>query len=139
MHTEILATRRGTPTIENAPTLDHREAKAQALAVLAGADPLIATRDALDTLTQRNKELLDGGADAIREALADQISLLEAVVIRYTLDAAKARNTDQRRALASMSMRASTVLTGALLTLHRITEDTRNAQAIPSTACEVTY
>lgn len=61
-------------------TPDHRLMKAYAIEVLSGGDPLIAGRDALDGLAARNRELLNANGDAIREALADQVSLLEAVV-----------------------------------------------------------
>jgi hypothetical protein len=120
------------------PVLDHREAKAQALVVLAGGDPLIAAREALNTLATRNAQLLDSRSDAIREALADQVAILEATVTRLTLDAAKARNPDQRKTLTGMALRASGVLTGTLLALHRVSEDSRNGQALTATAFEIT-
>ena len=131
----VLAQRRTPdpgPTVELGPALDHREAKARALAVLAGGDPLIATRQALDTLAQRNAELLDADSDAIRAALADQVALLEAVVTRYTMESTTARNTEQRRALASVALRASQTLNATLIALHRVTEDQRNGAAIPA-------
>lgn len=130
----ILATRRAAriaPTLEPAPTLDHRAAKARALAVLAGGDPLIAARQAFDALAERNRQLVHGGPDEIRCALADQIVLLEATVTAYTLAAARERRTENRRALAGVALRASTTLTQALLALHRVSEDQRNGEAIP--------
>lgn len=74
----VLAARRA-PDLIPAPALDHRQAKARALAVLAGGDPLIAAKPALDALAARNHELINGGPEEIRTALADQVAILEAV------------------------------------------------------------
>lgn len=128
-----LAERRAarTPTVEPAPTLNHREAKARALAVLSGGDPLIAARDALTALAERNHQLTNGTPAEIRSALADQVALLEATVSAYTLAAARERKVENRRALAGVALRASTTLTQVLLALHRVTEDQRNGEAIP--------
>jgi hypothetical protein len=131
----LLAERRQTaraasPELLAAPTLDHREAKARTLAVLAGGDPLIAAKPALDALTARNCELLDHGPDAIRAALADQVAILEAVVSGFAFNAATARRIDDKRALAGVAIRASATLTATLAALHRVTEDQRNGAAI---------
>lgn len=120
--------------LEAAPALDHRQAKARALAVLGGGDPLICARDALDTLAERNRTLAAGDAEsatAIREALADQVAILEAVVSAYTIRATEARNTDRARQLQGVAIRASQALTATLLALHRTNEDTRDAKALP--------
>lgn len=117
-----------------APALDHRQAKARALAVLAGGDPLICGRQAFDTLAERNRELAAGDAGssrAIREALADQVAILEAVAAAYTVKAAETRNTDRARHLQGVAIRASQALTATLMALHKTTEDSRDAAALP--------
>lgn len=116
--------------VEAAPVLDHREAKARALCVLGSGDPLVAGKAALDALTARNRELLDGGSDAIRAALADQAIILEQIVAAYTIAAVRARRTDDRKALQGVALKASAVLLQALGALHRVTEDSRDASAI---------
>ncbi|MBD5805100.1 hypothetical protein AZOA_45470 [Azoarcus sp. Aa7] len=128
----VLASLGAAPDVIPAPALDHRQAKARALAVLAGGDPLIAAKPALDALTARNRALANGGPDEIRAALADQVALLEATVSAYTIAGAKERVTDRRRALAGVAIRASTTLTATLLALHRVNEDQRNGAAIPA-------
>lgn len=120
--------------LEAAPALDHRQAKARALAVLAGGDPLICGRQAFEHLAQRNRELAGGDAGsaaAIREALADQVAILEAVVSGYSLRAAETRNTDRARQLQGVAIRASQAVTTTLLALHRTNEDARDAEALP--------
>ncbi|AYH43339.1 hypothetical protein [Azoarcus sp. DN11] len=110
--------------------LDHREAKARALAVLWTGDPLIAARDAFNALAERNRQLTSGSPAEIRSALADQVALLEATVSAYTIAAARERKLENRRALAGVALRASTTLTQVLLALHRVSEDQRNGEAI---------
>lgn len=117
-------------SVEQGPALDHRQAKARALAVLGGGDPLIAARDAFDALAARNRELLDEGGDAIREALADQVAILEAVATGFAYQAARARRPDDARQLAGVAIRASSTLVQVLGALHRVTEDRRNGSAI---------
>lgn len=127
----VLAARRA-PEVVPAAALDHRQAKARALAVLAGGDPLIAAKPALDALAARNHELVNGSPEEIRAALADQVALLEAVVSSFTVAAAQERVTDRRRALIGVAIRASATLTTTLLALHRVNEDARNLAAIPA-------
>lgn len=112
------------------PMLDHRQMKAVALTVLQGGDPLIAARDSLDQLAARNRELLDGDSDAIREALADQVALLEATIASYTVKAAAARKADDARALQAVAIRAQATLVQVLGALHRVTEDQLDARSI---------
>lgn len=128
LHT--LQARRTAPTVERGAVLNHKEGKARALAVLAGGDPLIASRDAFNALADRNRELLDEGGDAIREALADQVALLEAVATGFAYQAARAKRPDDARQLAGVAIRASSTLTQVLAALHRVTEDRRNGDAI---------
>jgi hypothetical protein len=128
LHT--LQARRGGPTVERGAVLNHKEAKARALAVLAGGDPLTASRDAFNALADRNRELLDEGGDAIREALADQVALLEGVVAGFAFQAARAKRPDDARQLAGVAIRASATLVQVLGALHRVTEDRRNGSAI---------
>lgn len=117
-------------SVEPGAVLNHRQAKARALAVLGGGDPLIASRDAFDALAARNRELLDEGGDAIREALADQVALLEAVAAGFTFQAASARRPDDARQLAGVAIRASNALVQVLGALHRVSEDRRNGGAL---------
>lgn len=129
LHT-LQGRRNGGASVERGAVLDHRQAKARALAVLGGGDPLIASRDAFNALAARNRELLDAGGDAIREALADQVAILEAVVTGFSYQAAVARHKDDARQLAGVAIRASSTLVQVLGALHRMSEDRRNGNAI---------
>lgn len=113
-----------------APMLGHRDAKASALASLAGFHPHQAG-EALDALAARNRELL-GDPEAIRQALADQAVLLEALMTAFSREAGCARRTDHKIALAGVALKASGQLGASLALLHRVTEDSRNAQALPA-------
>lgn len=128
LHT-LQGRRHAAPTVEHGAVLNHKEAKARALAVLAGGDPLIASRDAFNALADRNRELLDEGGDAIREALADQVALLEGVATGFAFQAARAKRPDDARQLAGVAIRASSTLVQVLGALHRTTEDRRNGNA----------
>ena len=112
-----------------APVIDHRKAKGQLLAVLHNKDPLLCGAEAARALAARNRELVNGDGKAIAEALADQITILEAVSARFTFEALSSRKPDHQKAAASTALKASTCLTQALLALHRISEDQRNGKA----------
>jgi hypothetical protein len=97
--------------------------------VLHNRDPLLCAAESARALAARNHELVSGDGSAIREALADQIAILEAVSARFTLEALAARKPDHQKACANTALKANTVLTQALLALHRVTEDQRNGKA----------
>lgn len=118
------------PEVQPGAVVDHREAKARVMSVLSGADPLTASRQALDQLTARNRELLNEDGGEIRGALADQVCVLEAIMLGFTYQAGRARRADDARALAGVALKASTALTQTLMALHRITDEGRNARAI---------
>jgi hypothetical protein len=110
---------------------DPREARAALIAKLRGDAPYISLRADMDALAERNRDMLARGPDAIREALVDQISLLEAVSIRFFNDAAKPGPASARQPLASVALHAQRNLVGTLLALHRVTQDEADSKAIP--------
>lgn len=121
--------------LDAARVLSHREAKARTLMVLTstgGPDPLIAAREAFDVLAMRNRELLAEDGDALREAVADQIALLEALAASFAFQAAKAKRPDDARALAGVAIRGSATLGTMLITLHKMSEDRRDGAALPA-------
>lgn len=113
-----------------APVIDHKASKGRLLAVLQGGDPLIAGKAAADALAARNRSLLDADSDSIREAVADQVVLLEATAERYTLEALRAKHPDRQRAYGNLALKAQSTLSQALMALHRMTEDRRDGKAI---------
>lgn len=86
-------------------------ASAHALAAVQG-DGLITARAALEELTRRNKALLDGGDDAIIDALGRQAVVLEALFYKLLVNAEKAMKPD----VTAMALKAAFSSQRALLT-----------------------
>ena len=110
---------------------DPREARANLIARLRGDVPYIGLKADMEALAARNRSLVAGGSHAVREALADQIPLIEAVAMRFFNDAAKAGNSNARQALAGVALSAQKTLIANLLALHRVTQDEADSKAIP--------
>lgn len=108
---------------------DHREAKAALLSKLRGDAPYITFKEPLDALTRRNREMMDGGPDAIREALADQLVILEAMMLRFATDCTKGPS-GVRRELASVALNAQRAFVGTAAALNNLNEQAANAKAI---------
>jgi hypothetical protein len=96
-------------------------ASAQLLACLLHPDTDIDIRSALEELTRRNRELLDGDNQRILNSLAEQLQLLEAIFQRYTYEALKLARPDQQAALAKVAFNAQAayVRAAALLVTAR--------------------
>lgn len=109
---------------------DPREARAALIAKLRGDAPYISLRADMNALAERNRDMLARGPDAIREALADQVVLLDAVAMRFFSDAAKAGPANVRQPLASVALHAQRNLVGTLLALHRVSEDQANGKVL---------
>lgn len=117
--------------IIEAPAIDPAKAKAQLLSVLHKIDPLICGREAAEALAKRNRELLDGDSQAIREALADQVALLEAMACRYAFESLASKGKIEReKAHANLSLKAHATMVQVLMALHRVTQDQKDDAAI---------
>ncbi|MCL4682419.1 MAG: hypothetical protein KJZ92_14265 [Rhodocyclaceae bacterium] len=114
---------------------DPKQAKANLLSVLRGDDPIIAARADLAALTQRNRELMDGGPEVIREALADQLILLETAMLRFMREAAGKGMADNRRALASVALRCQQSFVMTAAALHRLNQEHADSKAIMGGTC----
>jgi hypothetical protein len=109
---------------------DHKHAKASVLALLRGDDPLLGVARELDTLAARNRDLVGGGPEAIREALGDQLALLEAGMLRFMRDASGKGLPEHRRALAAVALRCQSAFVQTCLALNRLDQDNANSKAI---------
>ncbi len=105
---------------------DHKEAKATLLAVLRGDDPLLCARADFDALTQRNRELRT--PEAIKDAMADQLAILEVAALRFFRDATTG-TSDQRRTFAAVALRCQAQFVATAATLHRLNEESANEKA----------
>ena len=120
------------PTLQKDAPLatDPREARAHLMARLRGDAPYMGLKADMETLAVRNRAMLAGGAHAVREALADQVPLLEAVALRFFSDSAKTGNSNSRQALAGVALNAQKTLVTTLLALHRTYQDEMDSKAI---------
>jgi hypothetical protein len=120
------------PSLKRTPVLpiDPKDASALLLAVLRGDIPVIAGRDAMDALTRRNRELRNGGPEAIKDALADQLTLLEVAWLRFLGEGCERGTPDQKRALMATALRCQQAFVATAGALHRLNEESRDAAAI---------
>jgi hypothetical protein len=108
---------------------DHKEAKAALLSKLRGDAPYITLKEPLDALTRRSRDFLIEGPDAIRDSLADQLVILEAMMLRFATDATKGPS-GVRRELASVALHAQRAFVGTAAALNNLNEQAANAKAI---------
>lgn len=118
------------PEPELAPTTDHGQAKARVLSVLAGADPAVAARPAFQALQARNAALCEADGAHVRAALADQVILLESMVLNFASRAAKARYAKDADAFACVAIKASAALTQTLMVLAKQNDTLRDRKAL---------
>jgi hypothetical protein len=114
--TKLLNARQTAPLSQN-------EAFAQLISHLRNDAPYVTLKDSSEALTKANRELLDGDTQAIREALARQVILLEAVTFRFLADSNKPAPQNIRQALANVGLNAQKSLVMSLLALHRVNRD----------------
>lgn len=101
--------------------VDTDKYRAQLLTALHGNDPLICVRGAVEALTKRNRELKN--PEGIEDALASQVAIVEAIAIRMTAEALKAKKPECRKNLMSVALRAQQTMTGILATLYKIQQE----------------
>lgn len=101
-----------------------QDAAAAALAGIQAGD-LRTAGTALQELARRNRELLDGGDQAIIDALARQAVLLEALFCRMLLSATKVRHPETAAIALKTAFSSQRALLATLGALHQV----RHAQA----------
>lgn len=121
------------PTLQKDAAIDADPATARAalIAKLRGDAPYLSLKSDMESLAARNRSLVAGGSQAVREALAAQVPLIEAVAMRFFTDAAKGGNSNARQALAGVALSAQKTLIANLLALHRVTQDEADSKALP--------
>lgn len=87
-------------------------------------------QEAFDGLAALNKRLVDAPDDEIRQGLARQAALLEALVMRYTRLALEARSLDYVERYQALATKCGKAHLAALGALHKLNQDRRNAQAL---------
>ena len=109
-------------------SLDVDVATCQVLAALSDGKPLDA--DPFKVLTDRNQELADAPDDVIRDSLARQSVLLEALWLHFASRAAKEKRSDHAASLVKAALNCQRALSGVLGTVHHLSEESKDAQAI---------
>lgn len=111
----LRAGQRTPPVIQM--SADPREAVAYALAVIRGDSDTIGKKAALDQLATRIEGFIDaGGDDALRE-LAATLPLMEALMVRYAMEAVQISDIDRKYRLTKLALQcqASFARTMALI------------------------
>jgi hypothetical protein len=73
---------------------------------------------------------MTAGSDTIREALADQLVILETMMLRFAMDASAKAPANVRRELASVALHAQRAFVGTAAALNNLNEQAANAKAI---------
>ena len=96
---------------------DPREAVAYALAVIRGDSDTIGKREALDQLATRIEGFIDAGGDGALRELAATLPLMEALMVRYAMEAAQTNDIDRKYRLTKLALQcqASFARTMALI------------------------
>lgn len=103
---------------------------ARLLALALPSDHLNPCQAAYDGLAALNQRLVDAPDDEIRQGLARQAALLEALVMRYTRLALEARSLDYVERYQALATKCGKSHLAALGALHRLNQDQRNVQAL---------
>ena len=95
---------------------DPREAVAYALAVIRGDDKIGKT-EALNQLATRIEGFIDAGGDGALRELAATLPLMEALMVRYAMEAAQTNDIDRKYRLTKLALQcqASFARTMALI------------------------
>ena len=110
----LRAGQRTPPVIEM--SRDPREAVAYALAVIRG-DDTIGKSEALAQLAARIEGFIDAGGDGALRELAATLPLMEALMVRYAMEAAQTSDIDRKYRLTKLALQcqASFARTMALI------------------------
>ncbi|WP_374487010.1 hypothetical protein [Zoogloea sp.] len=88
--------------------------------------------DAFKGMTALNQRLATAPDDEILEGLTRQAALLEALFLSYTRRALESRRPDHAALLQGTALRCQKSLLAVQGAIRQLTEDQRNAQALPA-------
>ena len=109
-------------------SLDVDVATCQVLAALSDGWTLDA--DPFKVLIERNQKLADAPDEVIMESLTRQSVLLEALWLHFASRAAKEKRSDHASSLIKAALNCQRALAGVLGTVHHLSEETKDAQAL---------
>ena len=99
------------------------DAAALILSLLADPSGRIVPAAAYQLLTARNEALMDAPADEVKTILARQVTVLEAVMLRYMSAAAAESSTKRAEPLARIGLSAQRALIATLGAVHAVSTD----------------
>lgn len=103
---------------------------ARLLALALPGRSLNPEQEAFEGLAALNQRLADAPDDEIRQGLARQAALLEALIMRYTRLALEARRPDYVALFQGLALKCGKSHLAALGALHKLNQDQRNVQAL---------
>ena len=98
----LRAGQRNPPVIQM--SRDPREAVAYALAVIRGDSDTIGKSEALAQLAARIEGFIDAGGDGALRELAATLPLMEALMVRYAMEAAQTSDIDRKYRLTKLAL-----------------------------------
>ena len=116
----LLGLRAAATTIPTTPT-NPDDAAALILSLLADPSGRIVPAEAYQLLTARNQALMDAPADEVKAILARQVTVLEAVTLKYMGAAAAESSTKRAEPLARIGLSAQRALIATLGAVHTVT------------------
>lgn len=107
---------------------------ARLLALALPSDHLNPCQAAYDGLAALNQRLVDAPDDEIRQGLARQAALLEALTLRHTRQALEARRPDYVALFQGLALKCQRAHLNVMGALHKLNQDQRDApQALEET------
>jgi hypothetical protein len=96
---------------------DPREAVAYALAVIRGDEDKIGKRDALAQLSTRIERFIEGDTDDALRELAATMPLMEAMMVRYAMEAAQTSDVERKFRLTKLALQCQSSFARSLVLL----------------------
>ena len=116
---------RGTdqrPATATANPIDPDDAAALVLALLADPSGQVIPAEAYESLAARNQALIDAPEAEVKSVLARQVTVLEAVMLRYMAAAAAESSAKRAEPLARIGLAAQRALISTLGAVHTVVQ-----------------
>ena len=110
------------PTTTPATPINPDDAAALVLSLLADPTGRVIPAEAYQSLEARNRALIDAPSDEIKGTLARQVTVLEAVSLRYLAAAAAEPSPKRAEPLARIGLAAQRALVTTLGALHAVAQ-----------------
>lgn len=116
----VLDQRAAAVTAKPPTPINPDDAAALILSLLVDPSGRIVPAEAYQLLSARNQALMDAPADEVKAILARQVTVLEAVMLRYLSAAAAESSTKRAEPLARIGLSAQRALIATLGAVHAV-------------------